>query len=172
MMKSMNDKFENVMSKKHKKLFGEDDKADVKPRPNIGFLEEEHHSTIKINIPKSPISSKNRTPPKGSFAQFANFASNQSRPGEVIEKIMIAPLADAQDHKDLNQNHSAVFEILPVEEDDDKKIRFKFDKQYTEANLISDIVTQKHELEEFFAYLVVFQDISRVRQINPRLLRL
>jgi magnesium-transporting ATPase (P-type) len=51
--------------------------------------------------------------------------------------------------------------IKEIVEQEQKRMNIKFDKNHNENKLISDLITQKEDLEEFLSYLGVFQHIAK-----------
>jgi magnesium-transporting ATPase (P-type) len=51
-------------------------------------------------------------------------------------------------------------------DEEEKKLAIKFEKNYTEMRLISDIIAQKLELQELLSYIMLFQNIAKSTKKN------
>jgi hypothetical protein len=54
------------------------------------------------------------------------------------------------------------------QDDADKKIRINLDKKYAEDKFISDLIVQKPELQDFLVYLMIFQDLGRIKRQSSK----
>ena len=140
---------DDIMSRKTERLFGGSRLLLQPPTP-----------VSRVNIVPCPASGNLSALMRQEFRPRDGLGSSTNSPlTGRRESFQFAAIERDKDSQKRSLTNSLV---TKQKKDPEKLMRLKNDKNYSEPKLISDIIAQKTEVEELFAFLVLFQSVAKV----------